>query len=62
MPVIINPNGRYVVIDDQKDFELWLATPGFKKPIPQEEKETGGLEGVEEVKRRDRPPGDPIGY
>lgn len=37
MPVLINPSGRFVIVDDPKEFDNLLQTPGFKKPSAQEE-------------------------
>lgn len=38
MPIIINPAGRYVALDDPKQVEYWLQKPGFRKATPKEEK------------------------
>jgi glycosyltransferase involved in cell wall biosynthesis len=39
MPVLINPSGRFVIVDDQTEFQNLLRTYGFKIPTPQEEKD-----------------------
>lgn len=39
MPLLVNPGGRLVVVDDPKEYDYWLNQPGFKKATPQEEKE-----------------------
>lgn len=39
MPVLINPAGRFVVIDDPTAYETWAAMPGFKKPDQKQEEE-----------------------
>lgn len=38
MPYLINPAGRWVAIDDPKDFEKWSHETSFTKPTPEEEK------------------------
>jgi glycosyltransferase involved in cell wall biosynthesis len=38
MPVLINPTGRYCIIDDVVEFEKWTQTPGFTLPTKAQEK------------------------
>ena len=38
MTVLINPGGKYVILDDPKQVEHWLRRPGFKKLNPKDEK------------------------
>src|SRR3990167_8763937 len=37
MPCIVNPAGRIIAIDDPKEFERWVNTPGFKVCTPEQE-------------------------
>lgn len=37
MPIIVNPAGRFVALDDPKEAEYWLQKVGFRKATPQEE-------------------------
>lgn len=37
MPCVINPYGRVVPIDDPKEYERWLAEPGFVKATKEQE-------------------------
>lgn len=39
MAVIINPGGRYVVLDNPKEVEYWLSQPGFRPTSKEEEQE-----------------------
>ena len=39
MPLLVNPSGRLVAVDNHKDFDYWLTKPGFRRATPKEEKE-----------------------
>lgn len=39
MPLLKNPSGRFVMLDDEKEFYNWLAQPGFVAATKDEERE-----------------------
>jgi len=58
MRTLINPSGRFVVFDNDNEYDQWLNTSGFRKPSAVEEKEF-----IEERTRRieaiNNPPPEP---
>lgn len=39
MPLLINPYGKIVSLDDPEQVKYWLEQPGFRRATPQEEKD-----------------------
>lgn len=39
MPLLVNPTGKFVVIDDPKKFDYWLQQDGFRRATQKEEKQ-----------------------
>ena len=60
MPVLINPGGRLVAVDDQKKYEELLSMGGFKKATEEQEKAyiLEKMETAEKMKQAENPKSD----